>query len=235
MAGERILIVDDTPVNLKLTHVLLSRHEFETETAASAEEALERMAVRLPDLVIADIQLPGMDGLELTRRIKNDPAMTSVAVVALSALASPEDRRRAEAAGCDGYITKPIDTRALPGDLRTILERRAAPGVARREPAAAAPRPLPDMDELRLRFLRDGADAIGRFQAEFDGDFPADEACGAAHQWVGAAGLLGLPELSRLARVLENLLRRKPVDNDELQAALDALEREFANPTRRAG
>src|SRR5436309_281204 len=111
MAGEPILIVDDTPVNLKLTRILLVNEGYRVLTAASAEEALELLRSYHPDLVLADIQLPGIDGLELTRRIKQEDATRDIVVVALTAFTMKGDERRAVESGCDGYITKPIDTR----------------------------------------------------------------------------------------------------------------------------
>jgi CheY-like chemotaxis protein len=130
MAGEPILIVDDTPVNLKLTRILLVNEGYSVLTAASAEEALELLRSYHPRLILADIQLPGIDGLEMTRRIKLDERTRDIAVVALTAFAMKGDEQKAVDAGCDGYITKPIDTRALGGRIRQLLEQRAAAQTA---------------------------------------------------------------------------------------------------------
>lgn len=99
MAGERILIVDDTPVNLKLTRILLVNEGYKVLTAASGEEALELVRSHHPELVLADIQLPGMDGLELTRQIKQAEATRDVTVIALTAFAMSGDERKAAEAG----------------------------------------------------------------------------------------------------------------------------------------
>src|SRR6266568_3448601 len=123
MAGEPILIVDDTPVNLKLTRILLVNEGYKVLTAASAEEALELLRSYHPRLVLADIQLPGMDGLEMTRLIKKDARTRDTLVVALTAFAMKGDEERACEAGCDGYITKPIDTRTFGSRIREILDR----------------------------------------------------------------------------------------------------------------
>src|SRR5262245_57842518 len=104
MPGEPILIVDDTPVNLKLTRILLVNEGYEVLTAASAEEALEVLSGFHPDLVLADIQLPGIDGLELTRRIKQNAQTRDITVVALTAFTAQGDEQKALDAGCDGYI-----------------------------------------------------------------------------------------------------------------------------------
>ena len=99
MAGEPILIVDDTPVNLKLTRILLVNEGYKVSTAASAEEALELLRSYHPRLILADIQLPGMDGLEMTRQIKGDERTRDITVVALTAFAMKGDEQRAIAAG----------------------------------------------------------------------------------------------------------------------------------------
>jgi two-component system, cell cycle response regulator DivK len=127
MAGERILIVDDNPQNLKLTRVLLANEGYEVRTAADAEEALKTLDVFSPRLILMDVQLPGMDGLELTRRLKADPNRRDITVLALTAYAMKGDREKALAAGCDGYIPKPIDTDGLPKTIAEHLARQSAP------------------------------------------------------------------------------------------------------------
>lgn len=122
MAGEPILIVDDSPANLKLARVLLASEGYEVRTAADAEEALTVLKAFRPRLILMDIQLPGMDGLELTRRLKADPAMRGVVILGLTAYAMKGDEERILAAGCDGYIAKPIDTRRLPSQVAEYLE-----------------------------------------------------------------------------------------------------------------
>src|SRR6476646_8148278 len=107
MAVEPILIVYDTPVNLKLTRILLVNEGYKVLTAASAEEALELLRGFHPRLILADIQLPGMDGLEFTRHVKQAESTRDIIVVALTAFAMKGDEQRAAEAGCDGYITKP--------------------------------------------------------------------------------------------------------------------------------
>jgi len=122
MAGEAILIVDDNPANLKLARVLLAGEGYEVRTAADAEEALEALRVFRPRLILMDLQLPGMDGFELTRRLKADAETRGIAIVALTAYAMKGDEQRALAAGCDGYLSKPIDTRVLPGVIARLLQ-----------------------------------------------------------------------------------------------------------------
>lgn len=128
MAGEPILIVDDHPINLKLARVTLAAAGFDVRTAAGAEEAMRALESFTPRLILMDLQLPGIDGFELTRRLKADPARRGVVIVAFTAYAMKGDEERARAAGCDGYITKPVDTARLPEQVAAHLA--AGPGGA---------------------------------------------------------------------------------------------------------
>ena len=111
-----ILVVDDNEGGLLLASAVLQREGFRVDSAGSSEEVLERLSARAPDLILMDVQLPGQDGLSLTRQLKADPATASIPIVALTAHAMATDREQAIAAGCIGYISKPIETRTL-GDL----------------------------------------------------------------------------------------------------------------------
>jgi two-component system, cell cycle response regulator DivK len=126
MAGEAILIVDDNPVNLKLVKVLLSSQGYEVRSAGDAEEALAVLRELTPRLILMDIQLPGMDGLALTRRLRADPAMRGVVILGLTAYAMKGDQERVLAAGCDGYIAKPIDTRKFPQLVAEYLAKASS-------------------------------------------------------------------------------------------------------------
>ena len=121
MAGERILIVDDNPVNLKLMRVLLAGEGYTVRTAADAEEALAVLREFVPRLILMDIQLPGMDGLALTRKLKADSATSDTLILGLTAYAMKGDEERVLAAGCDGYVAKPIDTRTFPALVARYL------------------------------------------------------------------------------------------------------------------
>lgn len=116
-----ILIVDDNPSNTKLLAFLLQTKGYDVRTAANADEARSSIAERRPRLILMDIQLPGTDGLTLTREIKADPATADITIIAATAYAMKGDEDRARAAGCDGYVTKPIDTRQLPLDIARYL------------------------------------------------------------------------------------------------------------------
>jgi CheY-like chemotaxis protein len=124
VANELILVVDDHPANAKLVAYLLKARGFEVRSAASAKEALQVLESFRPRLILMDLQLPGMDGLTLTRQLKADPATRDIIIVALTAYAMTGDEEKAREAGCDDYITKPIDTRTLPAVLAGLLARQ---------------------------------------------------------------------------------------------------------------
>jgi two-component system, cell cycle response regulator DivK len=128
MAGEPILIVDDNPTNLKLVRVLLEDAGYLVRSALDADDAIAILHEFRPRLILMDIQLPGMDGLTLTRMLKSNPSMRDIVIVGLSAYAMKGDEQRILAAGCDGYVPKPIDTRALPGLVASFLRPQAARG-----------------------------------------------------------------------------------------------------------
>lgn len=126
----RVLVVDDHPLNIELARFVLEADGFVVESAADALEALERIAAFAPDLILMDVQLPGMDGLELTRRLKADPATRAIVIVAFTAYAMKGDAERMRAAGCDGYVSKPIDVTRFAPQLRETLAA-ARGGTAR--------------------------------------------------------------------------------------------------------
>jgi len=121
-----VLIVDDHPINLKLASEVLLASAYEVVVAADAEQAQQLLTTLVPDLILMDIALPGMDGLALTKIIKADPRLRRVPVVALTAYAMRGDELKASDAGCDGYITKPIDTRSLVQEVRALIDAAQA-------------------------------------------------------------------------------------------------------------
>jgi CheY-like chemotaxis protein len=121
--GSTILVIDDNPVNLRLASEVLQADGFVVIRAEDAEQALRLIEAQTPDLVLTDVSLPKMDGLELTRRLKSDPRYRHLPVVALTASAMKGDEARIMQAGCDAYIAKPIDTRTLGSQLRLLLRR----------------------------------------------------------------------------------------------------------------
>jgi len=109
MAGEKILLVEDNPVNRRLAGFLLRSQGYQVLEATTGLEAFETVEKERPDLIVMDIQLPGMDGLEVTRKLKEQSATADIPVVAVTSYAMAGDREKALAAGCSGYVTKPID------------------------------------------------------------------------------------------------------------------------------
>ncbi len=122
----RVLVVEDNPANQMLTCSVLQREGFETDVADSSVEALKLIDEHRPDLILMDLQLPGMDGLTLTRKLKAMPGTAKVPIVAVTAHAMVGVRESALEAGCAGYISKPIDTRTLGDQVRAFLNDRAA-------------------------------------------------------------------------------------------------------------
>lgn len=116
-----ILVVEDNARNLKLIRDVLDFAGFEVVAASSAEEGLAIALERPPDLVLMDLQLPGIDGTEALRLLRGSPRTESVPVVAVTAFAMKDDRERALIAGFDGYLEKPISVRALPTQVRGFL------------------------------------------------------------------------------------------------------------------
>jgi two-component system cell cycle response regulator len=118
-----VLVVDDNLANLKLLRVALELEGYDSATAVDAQEALRVLEKCRPDIILMDIQLPGMDGLDLSRKLKADPETSDIVILAVTSYAMNGDRQKALDAGCDGYITKPIDVL----DLRRILEGYVPP------------------------------------------------------------------------------------------------------------
>jgi CheY-like chemotaxis protein len=121
VAGESILIVDDNMVNLELAEYTLERAGYTVRMARDAAEAQKIIESFRPALILMDVQLPGMSGLELTRLIKADSQLHDIIVVALTSYAMRGDEQKALDSGCDGYITKPIETRSFADDIAGYL------------------------------------------------------------------------------------------------------------------
>ena len=123
--GKHSLIVDDNPTNRKLVSYLMTANGYEVETAEDADAAVAAIQASTPRVILMDLQLPGIDGLELTRRLKADPSTNEITIIAVTAYAMNGDEDRARAAGCDDYVTKPIDTRTLPQVIARHVQARS--------------------------------------------------------------------------------------------------------------
>lgn len=118
-----VLVVEDHPMNTKLVSFVLRSRGLDVITAGSAQAARAELALAVPAAILMDVQLPEVDGLTLTRELRTDPRLATIPIVAVTAYAMARDRLAAMDAGCDAFVSKPIDTQAL-GDLVTELVRR---------------------------------------------------------------------------------------------------------------
>lgn len=121
MSEAVVLVVEDNEKNLKLVRDVLEYAGFTVQVATTGEEALARARATSPDLILMDLQLPGIDGQATLLRLREDPATSGIPVVALTAFAMRDDREKAMAAGFDGYLEKPISVRQFPDQIRAHL------------------------------------------------------------------------------------------------------------------
>jgi CheY-like chemotaxis protein len=124
MNAPHVLIVDDNPMNVDLASFLLESAGFVVSVAADATQALDQLRAARPDLILMDVQLPGMDGLTLTRQLKADETTRGIAIVAFTAYAMRGDGAKMRAAGCDGYLSKPIEVERFADSVRALLPVR---------------------------------------------------------------------------------------------------------------
>ena len=120
--SKKILVVEDNPMNMELFKDLLEDQDYEVYGAENAQEALDQVKTNTFDLILMDVQLPGMDGLTATKIIKEDHKNENIPVIALTAYAMKGDEERVREAGCDGYITKPINTKEFPKTVSGFLD-----------------------------------------------------------------------------------------------------------------
>src|SRR5512138_531075 len=121
MSDEKILLVEDSPLNRRLIEAVLKPRGYRLLVAEDGQQGIDLAVAELPDLILMDVQLPGVSGYDATRILKSRPETSHIPIVSLTAHAMTDERDRAVAAGCDGYIVKPIDTRAFPDQIRQYL------------------------------------------------------------------------------------------------------------------
>jgi two-component system cell cycle response regulator DivK len=119
---EKVLIVEDNPQNMKLLEMLLRAKDYILLKAYDGEEALDMAIREQPDLIVMDMQLPKMSGLEVTKRLRQTPVFSHTPIIALTAYAMRGDKERFMEAGCNAYLSKPISTRELPGIIDQMLQ-----------------------------------------------------------------------------------------------------------------
>lgn len=135
MTSTRVLIVDDNAMNVAIAQVVLAADGFDVEAASDAQQALQKVASFQPELILMDIQMPDMNGLELTGLLKSAPATRHICVVAFTAFAMSGDEAKLRRAGCDGYLTKPINVKTFAAQVRGCL------GAAAGNASTTAPAP----------------------------------------------------------------------------------------------
>jgi len=128
MTRERILIVEDNPQNMRLIKMTLGAKDYTLLEATDGAQALDVAVRGQPDLIIMDIQLPKVSGLEVTRRLRGIPSFSHVPIIAITAYAMKGDKEKAIDAGCDAYLSKPISTRELPQVIAQMLSKRQKEG-----------------------------------------------------------------------------------------------------------
>jgi len=126
--SKKILIVEDNPQNMRLIEMALNAESYFLLEATNGEEALEKAKKERPDLIIMDVQLPKMSGLEVTRKLRGIPEFSRTPIIALTAYAMKGDKEKALDAGCDAYLSKPIKARDLPGLIAKMLLQRQEEG-----------------------------------------------------------------------------------------------------------
>lgn len=219
----RVLVVDDADANCLLAQAMLRRFGHASEVATSGLEAVEMTTAGRYDVVLMDVQMPDIDGMEATRRIRERLGAASPRIIAVTAHALPGDRERCLAAGMDDYLSKPIQMHALRAAIEQAGVSAAGSAARPREPAPEAP-PTGAIDWSRIESLApfdpDGsmvagaitsflADALGRIAAMQAAHAAADAAglAAAAHALKGSAANIGAARLQELSQGIESLAR----------------------------
>jgi two-component system cell cycle response regulator DivK len=135
----RVLVIEDNPANMKLASLLLRNAGHTVLCAVDAETGLMQARADRPDLILMDIQLPGMDGLAATALLKRDPVTAAIPVIALTAMAMKEDQEKTKVAGCDAYIAKPLRYQELYAAIDTLLAKGKPPAASEENPSHLAP------------------------------------------------------------------------------------------------
>ena len=242
MANETILVVDDAPVSLKLTDILLRKEGYKVHATSDAEQALAMLRALHPDLMLVDIQLPGMNGLDLTRRVKQDSRTRDIVVVALTACAMKGDDDVAFQAGCDGYITKPIETLTLAKRVREYLDLRTAAPPPEEHAVVEEARGFPggitlspsELESVRRRFLEEGVLQCRQLLESLERHFDVPQSIRITHGWAEAAHALDYPVLAILAGEAETQFRARPPDPLLLCDALSNVMIGFVEPPEAA-
>ena len=232
MPGAPILVVDDAATNLKVIRMALTHEGYEVRTAERAEEALEMLSSYRPELILADIALPGMDGLDMARRVKENPETSDIRVVAFTADNRSDTRQRAFSVGCEEYICKPIDTAALASRVRDLLARprgaKMSPPKVESAPGALFGFSCPEIETLQHRFLTYGAERSQQLLESLNSSFDAPAATEQLEQWARSAAILDYPEIGVLAERGIQVLRQESWHAPNLRELITELYIAFA-------
>lgn len=228
MAGIEILVVEDNAMQSKLVSFLLEEAGHTVQIAGSAEIALEVLETFDPELILMDIQLPGKDGLQLTRELRLDPDFGATPIIALTAYTDKSDLARAREAGFNGTISKPIDTAAFARHVRSYLG-------AMDDKDGDVPSDSGDLlTEMRNNFLAEGLEQCDRVLKELksNADSGKEVLRRVLSRWAGMGETLGFPEISTQARKVQALFTATRLENDEVIRAIEAAQRRFCAATR---
>jgi CheY-like chemotaxis protein len=234
MPSEKVLVVDDTPVNLKLSGILLRKEGYIVHVSSDADQALALATDVCPDIILVATELPGMGGFELIRRVRQDERTRDTVIVALTG-SGPDEGTKATDAGANGFIPKPIQTLTLTRQIREYLTQRK---VARPEadtgdfpsfPAGIALSGV-EMESVRRRFLSDSVAQVQRMLAEPDERVDEGKLLRQVQDWARAAAVLDFGAIALLAREVEKLLRTGRPSPADIQDALSNLMVAFVEP-----
>lgn len=223
MAGIQILVVEDDLMQSRLVSLLLEEAGHTVGVAASAEKALEALESFFPDLFLIDIQLPGRDGLELTRELRLKPAYRTTPIVAVTAYSEPSDLAAAREAGCNGTIAKPIRTATFARQARSYV---GAPGDADVDVASDGGDLLA---AIRNSFLAEGLEHCGIISKGLQSS-PGSSIASAKrllHRWATVGGTLGFHDIARQAWRIQALLNSTELQYDEVAKGIESARRRF--------
>jgi two-component system cell cycle response regulator DivK len=227
MPGLSVLVVEDSPLNARLIEGLLTTAGLSVTLAGDAGGALAALDGLTPDLILMDMQLPGMSGLELTRLLKGDPSIRRIPIVALTANNSSINRQEMLDAGCDQFISKPIDPAQFAARICALISG-SEPGSEALPLVGRVGSVLNNFERLRRAFLSEGARdselLLGVVeQGATDRDF-IDEIL---HRWVGCGSAAELPEISERAEIMRDLIARDGADLAAVTGEARALRQLF--------
>jgi CheY-like chemotaxis protein len=228
MAGVQILVVEDNEMQSKLESFLLEEAGHIVQIAESAEDALGVLKTFHPDLILMDLQLPGKDGLALTRELRLDASLAATPIIALTAYTDESDLARAIESGCNGCIAKPIDTAVFARQVRNY-----AGGTPEVETEVASD--SGDLlAEVRNGFVAEGLEQCGTILKELKSDpgSAVEKLRRVLHRWAGVGGTLGFPLISSQARRIEDLLTAAELQHDQITKAVETTRRRFAAAAR---